>query len=219
MNYEQTLGKHMKNIIELRKSGFSLIYCGNQEPFIVMLNGEKSTFCSAQIIEQSNNDILNSNYSIKYTLASPYLDTVKIVYNNLEEVMGVMRSMPLLPVKNLSISDLPIISDYETKNIKPDKNIYEYFGLNSHEITRFEVQQRIYYETPELETDFDIGGMEAEYRNYEIDNLTKKVYSKKIERLDKMPIEARALVGDEYEQGTLENRMPEYKKFVFKLYH
>ncbi len=218
MNYEQTLEKHMENIMNLRNSGFLLIYCGKQEPFIVMQNREKSTFCSAQIIEQFDNYLLSPNYSIKYTLASPYLDNKKIVYNNLEEVMGIMSSMPSLPVKNLSISDLPIISDYETKNIKPDKNIYEYFGLNSHEIANFEIQQRLYYETP-LETDLDIGGMEAEYRYYEINDLSNKIYGKKIERLAEMPKEVSALVYDEYEQETLENRMPEYKKFVLNLYY
>ncbi len=173
-----------------------------------MLNEEKATLCSAQIIKGLD------QCNIKYTLVSPYCEDTKIFYDNVNEVIATVKGMPLSPVKDLSIKDLPIISDDEASKIKPGKSIYQYFRMDNQESTKFEGQRKIYYGTSGLETEFDIGSMEAEYRAYQMSDLAQKIYSKKVERLSEMPKEVKMLVFDEYEQGTLESRMEQYKKFM-----
>ena len=103
----------------LSQIDFRPIYINEEEMFSVMYNGMTSSVCSVEF----------NNGKMDFNLASPYLKTNKST-DDIVSILNSIKDMEQEPVRELTVTDLPILSSKEKAQIKPDKDIDTYFKLS-----------------------------------------------------------------------------------------
>ena len=188
------------NIMILSQIDFRPIYINEEEMFSVMYNGMTSSVCSVEF----------NNGKMTFNLASPYLKTNKST-DDIVSILNSIKDMEQEPVRELTVTDLPILSSKEKAQIKPDKDIDTYFKL-SENFTGFGIEasngfwaQKLlseaenkqpmsgYFENP---TD-----MVIEYNKYAEQNKEEKEISLKLDRLEIMPYGIRRLVSNSLQES------------------
>ena len=188
------------NIMILSQIDFRPIYINEEEMFSVMYNGMTSSVCSVEF----------NNGKMTFNLASPYLKTNKST-DDIVSILNSIKDMEQEPVRELTVTDLPILSSKEKAQIKPDKDIDTYFKL-SENFTGFGIEasngfwaQKLlseaenkqpmsgYFENP---TD-----MVTEYNKYAEQNKEEKEISLKLDRLEIMPYGIRRLVSNSLQES------------------
>lgn len=107
------------NIMILSQIDFRPIYINEEEMFSVMYSGMTSSVCSVEF----------NNGKMAFNLASPYLKTNKST-DDIVSILNSIKDMEQEPVRELTVTDLPILSSKEKAQIKPDKDIDTYFKLS-----------------------------------------------------------------------------------------
>mgnify|MGYP005823361161 CR=1 FL=1 len=113
MKKRSTLSKYYDYVIKLSRIGFNSVY--QNDTFTVTYSKSMYSVCSIE---------LDVNGSILISLVSPYLSENKYV-SSLNELFDNFLKMDLIPVRNINLRDLPILSKEELLKLGSNNSVKE----------------------------------------------------------------------------------------------
>ena len=195
--------EYKDDITTLLRIGFRPVYTSEEGTFTIMYSGLTSSVCSLEL----NND------NVSFDLASPYHETNK----NKDDIMDIftaIKDMEQVPVRDLTIVDLPLLSSKEKEQIMPDKDIATYFNFKDNYDSLLGMgdeywTKRLLREAKnELEHGAILEGafespsmMVEEYESYASQNKKEKERLQKISRLGQMPYGVQTLVANSLQEA------------------
>ena len=201
-NLELNEQKYNNDMITLSRIGFRPIYTSKEDAFTIMYSGLTSSVCSVEL----------NGGNVSLDLASPYLETNKKT-DNIMDVFTAIKDMEQVPVRDLTVEDLPLLSSKEKEQIMPDKDIATYFNFKENYDSLLGMGDEYWTKRllREAENEFGHGAilegafespsmMVEEYESYASQNKKEKERLQKISRLGQMPYGVQTLVANSLQE-------------------